>query len=80
MVMTILVIIESCGSTGTITEKDYLAREQYYLDLYEPVLNTNKITYPTLGFKHTETSEGLIPNEEVYKMKIFSHNPLTFDK
>jgi hypothetical protein len=63
-----------------LNEKDYLAREQYYFDLYEPVLNTNKITDLTLGFKHTETSEGLIPDEEVYKRKIFSHNPLTFDK
>lgn len=67
------------GSTGTITEKDCLAREQYYFDLYEPVLNTNKRTDSTLGFKHTETSERLIP-DEVYKIKIFSHNPLTFDK
>ena len=66
MVMTILVIIESCGSTGTITEKDYLAREQYYFDLYEPVLDTKKRTDSTLGFKHTETSERLIP-DEVYK-------------
>jgi hypothetical protein len=77
--VTILVIIGSCGSTGTITEKDYLAREQYYFDLYELVLNTNKRTDSTLGFRHTETSERLIP-DEVYKRKIFSHNSLTFDK
>ena len=48
--MAILVIIESCGSTGTITEKDYLAREQYYFDLYELVLNTNTRTDSTLGW------------------------------
>ena len=79
MVMTILVIIESCSSTGTITEKDYLAREQYYFDPYELVPNTNKRTDSTLRFKHTETSERLIP-DEVYEIKIFSRNPLTFDK
>lgn len=62
-----------------MTKKDYLAREQYYLDLYKPVLNINKRTDSTLGFKHTEKSKRLI-SDEVYKRKIFSHNPLTFDK
>ena len=47
-----LIILELCGQTGTISKTDYLAREQYYIDLYKPELNINPKD-STLGFEHS---------------------------
>jgi group I intron endonuclease len=55
-----VVILEICGSSGAITKLDYLAREQYFIDLYKPELNLNPKADSSLGFKHTEESKKLM--------------------
>lgn len=55
-----LIILELCGQTGTISKADYLAREQYYIDLYKPELKINPKADSTLGFKHSEETKQLI--------------------
>jgi len=41
-------------------KKAILDREQYYLNIFNPTLNINKIAGSTLGFKHTEEARKIM--------------------
>lgn len=55
-----VIILEICGKSGTLTKSEYLSREQYYIDFYNPELNLNPRADSSLGFKHSEESKRLI--------------------
>jgi group I intron endonuclease len=65
-----IVIIEILGPKDSIVKVNLLKREQYYIDLYKPVLNINIKAGSTLGFKHTDETKKLI--SEFRKGKILS--------
>ena len=53
----ILIILEDLGVTGSVTKKEMLDREQYYLDIIFTKYNSLKLNISptagsTLGFKH----------------------------
>lgn len=48
------------GCKGTQSKADILRREQFYIDLYKPILNLNPHAGSSLGFKHSEESKFLI--------------------
>jgi hypothetical protein len=55
-----VVILDILGSTGLQTKLDIINKEQYYIDLYKPVLNLNPTAGSSMGFKHSEESKKLI--------------------
>jgi hypothetical protein len=55
-----LAILEILGCKGTQSKADILRREQFYIDLYKPILNLNPHAGSSLGFKHSEESKTLI--------------------
>jgi group I intron endonuclease len=50
-----LVILEICENS--ITKEQYLAREQFYINLYDPEYNILKFTHSSLGFKHSPATK-----------------------
>ena len=56
----IVVILEIISITGEISKLDILKREQYFIDLYKPILNMNPKAGSSLGFKQTKESKLLI--------------------
>lgn len=49
-----LVIIELLGPSDSVSKLKLIEREQYYIDLYNPVLNLNPLAGSSLSFKHSE--------------------------
>jgi len=62
-----VVILEMTGSKGSVSKSEILSREQYYIDLYKPIMNINPIAGSSLGFKHTEESKKLIAESKMDK-------------
>jgi group I intron endonuclease len=56
----VLVILEILGKSEFQSKSSIINREQYYIDLYKPVLNINPVAGSSLGFKHSEKSKKLI--------------------
>ena len=54
------VILDILGQTKSISKIDILNKEQYYIDIYKPMLNINNIAGSSLGFRHSEKSKKLI--------------------
>jgi len=69
-----LVILEVCGSKGSVSKETYLAREQFYIDLFKPALNINPIAGSSLGFKHTAETRQLL--SEIRKGKPLSEDTI----
>lgn len=72
-----LVILEVLGQKGLQSKSNLLIKEQYYIDLYKPVLNLNPLAESSLGFKHSDQSKKLIaefrkgkPLSEKTKLKL----------
>lgn len=55
-----VVILDVLGKTALQTKTDILIKQQYYIDLYKPILNLSYKAGSTLGFKHTAESKKLI--------------------
>lgn len=57
-----LAILEILGNKDThpLSKTDILLKEQFYIDLYKPILNLNPRAGSSLGFKHSEESKKLI--------------------
>jgi hypothetical protein len=55
-----LAILEILGNKDTHFKTDILLKEQFYIDLYKPILNLNPRAGSSLGFKHSEESKKLI--------------------
>jgi group I intron endonuclease len=58
-----LVILEILGSSKTVSNKDLLLKEQYYIDLYDTMMPNGYNMRPsnrTKGFNHTDFSKDLI--------------------
>jgi len=62
-----LVILELLGPTLDLKKLDVLNKEQYYIDLYKPVLNLNPTAGSSLGFKHSEESKQKITESKLGK-------------
>jgi group I intron endonuclease len=60
-----LVILETLGSSKTVSNEDLLLREQFYIDLYNTMMPNGYNMRPsdrTKGFNHTDSSKNLISN------------------
>lgn len=55
-----VVILETLGPTNSVSKSDILNKEQYYIDLYKPIINLNPTAGSSLGFRHSEESKQLI--------------------
>jgi group I intron endonuclease len=71
-----LAILEVCGPTGSVTKKDYLARELFYIDWAlkqygKKVYNILKVPQSSLGYKHNEESK-----RKMSELKAGSNNPM----
>lgn len=58
-----LIILEVLGSSKTVSNKDLLLKEQYYIDLYDTMMPNGYNMRPsnrTKGFNHTDFSKDLI--------------------
>lgn len=70
-------ILEVLGQTSLQSKSNILIKQQYYIDLYKPLLNLNPRAGSSLGFKHTDQSKKLIaefrkgkPLSEKTKLKL----------
>lgn len=55
-----VVILHVCGNTDSCKKLDLISKEQEYINLYKPVLNSNPTAGSSMGFKHSEESKRLI--------------------
>lgn len=55
-----LAILEIFDNNNTQIKEYILSREQFYINLYKPILNINPLAGSSLGFKHSEESKKLI--------------------
>jgi len=55
-----VVILEILGYKDSTVKANLTMKEQYYIDLYKPILNINTIAGSTLGFKHTDETKKII--------------------
>jgi len=55
-----VVILEILGYKDSTVKANLTMKEQYYIDLYKPIININTIAGSTLGFKHTDETKKII--------------------
>lgn len=55
-----IIILDILGPFDSVSKSDILNKEQYYIDLYKPILNLNPKAGSSLGFRHNEESKRLM--------------------
>lgn len=73
----VIVILEILGKSELQSKSEIISKQQYYIDLYMPIINLNPVAGSSLGFKHSEKSKKLIaefkkdkPLSELTKLKL----------
>jgi group I intron endonuclease len=55
-----VVILDILRTKNSVIKANLIEKEQYYINLYKPVLNINTIAGSSLGFKHTDETKKLL--------------------